>query len=49
MYSVDISEGWPIDYGLVCLHIWQKTGKVAVIMWDALESVGPEHDEVGLE
>lgn len=38
MKSVDILEGWPIDYG-----------PVAVIIWDVLESVGPGHDEVGIE
>lgn len=49
MNSVDILKGWPIDYGPVCLPVCQKTGRVVFIMWDALESVGPGHDEVGIE
>lgn len=49
MNPMDILEGWPIDYGPVCLHICQKTGKGVVVMWDVLESVGPGHDEVGIE
>lgn len=48
MNSMDILEGWHIDYGPVCLHISQKTGKVVVVIWDVLESVGPGHDEIGV-
>lgn len=49
MNPMDILEGWPIDYGFICLHICQKTQEVVVVMWDVLEGVGPEHDEVGVE
>ena len=36
-------------YLCVCIYIYEETGKVVVINWDVLESVGPGHDIDGIE
>lgn len=47
--STDILEGWHVAFRVLSVGINEKTGKVVVIIWGLLESVGRGDDVDGIK